>query len=65
MQDEQLITADAAYRLLGLTSTKRLYEAAARGQVPVVRIGRRVRFSRQQLERFIAQGGTRPTEART
>ncbi len=47
------LTADEAAAYLRLPSRKALYAAAARGGVPVHRLGRRVRFSRPELDRLL------------
>ncbi len=57
-QDQDLIVADEAVRLLQLKSRSSLYSLVARGFVPAVRLGPRLlRFSRQQLEALITRGG--------
>ncbi len=55
---ERLLTAKEAGGLLRV-STNRLYELAKRGIVPCVRVGRRVRFSEEELLTWIRNGGTR------
>ena len=49
----QWLNADAAVRYLGLPSRQALYQAIRRGQVPVHRLGRRLRFSRADLDRLL------------
>ena len=44
------MTADEAAAHLGLPSRKALYQAVRRGQVPVHRFGKRLRFSRTELD---------------
>lgn len=57
-QDQDLIVADEAVRLLQLKSRSSLYSLVARGFVPAVRLGPRLlRFSRRQLEALITGGG--------
>ncbi len=59
-QDQDLIVADEAVRLLQLKSRSSLYSLVARGFVPAVRLGPRLlRFSREQLEVLIAGGGVK------
>lgn len=53
---EVLITADAAANALGVT-VARLYELTRSGLVPVVRIGRSVRYSPRALRMFVDRGG--------
>lgn len=43
-------------RLLGI-SRKTVYEAAARGEIPHLRVGRRVIFPRAAVERWFALQG--------
>lgn len=64
-QDQDLIVADEAVRLLQLKSRSSLYSLVARGFVPAVRLGPRLlRFSRRQLEALITGGGVeRPGSA--
>ncbi len=52
------LDADEAAEMLRLTR-KSLYSAAARGQVPVHRIGRRVRFHRGELDALLLGGRSR------
>jgi excisionase family DNA binding protein len=47
---EPWLTADQAAAHLGLPSRKALYQAVRRGQVPVHRFGKRLRFSRAELD---------------
>ena len=49
----QWMTAVEAARYLGFPSRKALYQALRRGQIPGHRIGRRLRFSALELDRFI------------
>jgi excisionase family DNA binding protein len=39
-------------------SEQALYEAARKGLVPVVRIGRRIRFDLDAIERWLESGGS-------
>jgi len=55
-----------ATRILGISRTT-MYQLVARGEVPVLRIGRSVRISREALERVAAKswaaGCERPSES--
>ena len=42
--------------MLGLKSPRTLYKWAYAGRIPVVKIGRLLRFHRSDLERLIADG---------
>ncbi len=42
-----------AARYLGLPSLKALYQAVRRGQIPVHRFGKRLRFNRVELDRTL------------
>jgi excisionase family DNA binding protein len=50
------ITVEEAAVLLGI-GRGLAYEAAARGELPVVRVGRRLLVSRPALERILAEAG--------
>lgn len=52
----RLMDARAAGEVMGV-SRHQLYRLAGAGVVPVVRVGRRVMFSEEQLREFVAQGG--------
>lgn len=55
MQEEELVLAPEALRILGFRSVKALYQACARQEVPYLRLSkRRIRFVRSELKRFIA-----------
>lgn len=58
MQQQQLIDAETAAPLLGLTNKIAVYSAVRAGLVPAVRIGRRVRFDVETLKTWIQNGGT-------
>jgi excisionase family DNA binding protein len=45
--------ADEACRYLSLPSRKSLYQAVRRGQLPVHRLGRRMRFNRAELDALL------------
>ncbi len=49
------LNADQAYRYLSLPSRKALYQAVRRGQVPVHRLGRRMRFHAAELDTLLLQ----------
>jgi excisionase family DNA binding protein len=53
---DQLLTAKETAEVLSV-SLARLYELARVGTVPVVRVGRQVRFSREALSSWITSGG--------
>lgn len=56
---EELLTVREAARLLTI-SAKKLYRMAASGRIPHVRLGRSVRFSREDLEHWIRQQTVHP-----
>ncbi len=56
---EVLLTVKEAAKLLTI-SAKKLYRMAALGRVPHIRLGRSVRFQREELERWIQQQTVRP-----
>jgi excisionase family DNA binding protein len=51
-EGDELIRADRVAKMLGV-SVPRAYAVMAQGRIPTVRIGRSVRVSRRQLERWI------------
>ena len=53
------LTADEAARYLGLPSRRALYMAIRRGQVPVHRLGRRMRFDARELDAALRGRGPR------
>lgn len=53
---DELVTANELAGLLGV-SPARIYELAREGVLPVVRLGRTIRFSRRAVEMFIQGGG--------
>ncbi len=53
----RLITAKEASGILSV-SVKRVYEMAGLGIIPVVRMGRQVRFSEDELREWIKKGGS-------
>ncbi len=52
------LTILEASRVLGI-GRRQTYEAALRGEIPAVRVGRRVLVPRAALEQMLAQGGPR------
>jgi excisionase family DNA binding protein len=53
------LTADQAMAYLGLPSRRALYMAIRRGQVPVHRLGRRMRFDPRELDEALRGTGPR------
>jgi excisionase family DNA binding protein len=53
LQSEPWLTAEQAAAHLGLPSRKALYQAVRRGQIPVHRFGKRLRFNRAELDRAL------------
>ncbi len=53
------LTADEAAGYLGLPSRRALYMAIRRGQVPVHRLGRRMRFDARELDEALRGSGPR------
>lgn len=60
--ESDLLTASEAGRFLRL-SLPAVYTAVCRGQLPVCRLGRRLRFRRADLEKHIASRAQEPTQA--
>lgn len=54
----KLIDADQAAEILGLENRMQVYDAARRGLVPSVSIGRRRRFDLEALKEWAQRGGT-------
>jgi excisionase family DNA binding protein len=52
---ERWLTADEATAHLGFPSRKALYAAVERGQVPGHKLGRRLRFSRSELDALLGR----------
>jgi excisionase family DNA binding protein len=50
------LTADEATAYLGFPTRKALYAAVERGQVPAHKLGRRLRFSRAELDALLGRG---------
>ncbi|HEX9506939.1 MAG TPA: helix-turn-helix domain-containing protein [Myxococcales bacterium] len=53
LRPEPWMTAEQAAAHLGLPSRKALYQAVRRGQIPVHRFGKRLRFNRAELDRAL------------
>lgn len=53
------MNAEAAAQYLRLPSRKALYQAVRRGELPVHRFGRRLRFRQEELDRAILRIQTR------
>ena len=47
------LNGDQACEYLALPSRKALYQAVRRGQIPAHRLGRRLRFSKLELDRWL------------
>jgi excisionase family DNA binding protein len=56
---EHWLTADEATAYLGLPSRKALYAAVERRQVPCSRLGRRLRFRKEALDRLLLRSQSR------
>lgn len=52
---QQLMTAEEVAQRTGLTKS-RVYDLARRKQIPVIRLGRLMRFSREAIEEFLRKG---------
>lgn len=48
------LTVDETVRYLGLPSRRALYQAVRRGQLPIHRMGRRLRFRRAELDEALS-----------
>lgn len=53
-----LIQAEDVAKVLNVPK-ERVYVLARRGQIPVVRVGRQIRFDPDRIEEWLAGGGTR------
>ncbi len=62
-RDRETMTVPEAARRLGVSGSA--FEAARRGEIPTIRIGRRLLVPRAALERLLsgAVGPTRPAES--
>jgi excisionase family DNA binding protein len=54
MDAEGWMNAETAARYLGMPSRRALYQAVRRGQIPGHRIGRRLRFSKAELDQWVS-----------
>ncbi len=59
MAETIVLTAAELSSMLGI-DRKTLYAAASRGEVPCVRIGRRVLFPRETIEKWLTASSTTP-----
>jgi excisionase family DNA binding protein len=57
--ERQVVTVVEAARLLGIGRSL-AYEAVARGELPALRIGRRILISKEGLNRLISEGSKEP-----
>jgi len=55
MSERPVLSVDEAAELLGLNRNS-VYEAAKRGELPTIRVGRRVLISRAGLQRLLDEG---------
>lgn len=55
-QERQTLTVEEAAKLLGVWRGS-AYEAVRSGELPAVRLGRRLLVPREALSRFLAQAG--------
>ncbi len=53
--DPRWLTADETAGYLGLPTRKALYAAVERGQVPAHKLGRRLRFRREELDALLGR----------
>lgn len=56
MPQKKVLTVREAAKLLGISNGS-AYEAARNGQIPTIRIGRRLIVPRVALERMLAEAG--------
>lgn len=52
------LNAEQAARYLALPSVKAIYEAVRRGQIPVHRLGNRLRFNRLELDQVLLKNNS-------
>ena len=55
--DDRMMTVDEVAALLGFHRVT-VYDKVSRGEIPHIRIGRTIRFDRERLNEWIAQGGS-------
>jgi excisionase family DNA binding protein len=61
--ERQTLTVEEAARVLGISRSS-AYEAVRRGELPVVKLGRRYLLPKAALERFLIEALPTPTGAR-
>lgn len=61
-QDKQTLSVIEAGQILGLGKNA-AYEAATRGDFPVLRIGKRILVPKVAFERFLAEAGRQKPQA--
>ena len=55
MKERPVLSVNEVAKLLGLNRNS-VYEAAKRGELPIIRLGRRVLISRAGLQRMLDEG---------
>ena len=55
-----LLTADQLSDQFKSVGRDRIYQLARRGEIPAIRLGRAVRFTREAITVWLAAGGTAP-----
>lgn len=63
MDTDEILDVEGAVPYLKMKTSGALYMAVARGQLPVIRWGRRLRFRKSDLDRFLAARTVEPFEA--
>ena len=58
MEDRVVLTVNEVAKLLGLSRAS-AYQGVARGEIPSIRVGRRILVPRQALERML-EGNSKP-----
>ena len=58
MEDRVVLTVNEVAKLLGLSRAS-AYQGVARGEIPSIRVGRRILVPRQALERML-EGDSKP-----
>ncbi len=64
MEDRLVYTVEEAAKLLGI-SRSFAYEAVERGEIPSMRIGRRILVPKPRLERYLLQANDQSSQATT
>jgi excisionase family DNA binding protein len=63
--DKDILVADELAELLRVDK-QRIYELARTNRIPVIRLGdRQYRFSAQEIQRWLAEGGSQKEDARS